>query len=191
MSLDNVMLSRFVSVITLMCITACAGGVSLVPSSTLYAPPVPVPQILYENDKYPENFITQAQTTLKLFWSGDQSSTGPPIRAYQLEMAKIPRLPNVVDSSVADVADSISFETYATDIGLLSAEFRSVQVLTIKGDSTLSGTYQLAFAYGQELTVQPHLDPEQNTVTAEIPVGATSAQVRCPPFTLLSLSSPS
>ena len=53
-----------------------------------------------------------------------------------------------------------------------------MQYLTIKGDTTLAGEYQLAFAYGQELTVQPHLDPQQNTVTPKIPVGATSAQLK-------------
>eukprot|EP00518_Triparma_eleuthera_P019405 CAMPEP_0197565408 /NCGR_PEP_ID=MMETSP1320-20131121/32088_1 /TAXON_ID=91990 /ORGANISM="Bolidomonas sp., Strain RCC2347" /LENGTH=48 /DNA_ID= /DNA_START= /DNA_END= /DNA_ORIENTATION= len=47
----------------LMCMIEGAGGVSLVPS-TLYEPPVPVPQVLYENDKYPENFISHEQTSL-------------------------------------------------------------------------------------------------------------------------------
>ena len=103
-------------------LTPCHGA-SLVPSH-IYEPPVPVPKVRFENDRYPENFITQEQTTLRLFWEGDQSSAGPPIRAYQLEMAKLPRQPSIVDTTVADVADSIIFETYTTDMGLLSAPFR-------------------------------------------------------------------
>ncbi|GMH68130.1 hypothetical protein TrST_g11438 [Triparma strigata] len=139
--------------------------------------PPPEPHIKFENELYPNNFLTLAQTTLKLYWDSYSSPNHPPVRAYQLERAELKLEPNIVDTTQS-VEDGVDFEIVETDIGLLSYSGNSVQYLTIKGDTTLAGEYQLAFAYGQELTVQPHLDPQQNTVTPKIPVDATSAQLK-------------
>ena len=146
---------------------------SLTPASSAgNAQLVPTPKVKYQNDLYPNNFITNDKTSsLRLYWEDDQSSVTSPVRAYQLEYAVLENVP--------DAVSSIDFQVYASDIGKTTAG-NTVQILTVRADSTLTGseTYQLGFSYGGELTMQPQLDHESLVVTPRIPVSATSAQLK-------------
>ena len=81
--------------------------------------PPPEPHIKFENELYPNNFLTLAQTTLKLYWDSYSSPNHPPVRAYQLERAELKLEPNIVDTTQS-VEDGVDFEIVETDIGLLS-----------------------------------------------------------------------
>lgn len=127
----------------------------------------------YKYVPLPTPIIQQSQlgqsSSIPVNWINDQTTTTPPIVAYQLEYAELSSDPDFSNTAnLNDEDDKIDFAIYSTDIGEASAG-NTVQILTIKADQgqsfSASDVYQLAFPFGGN---DPHIDREANTVTRKV-----------------------